>query len=157
MGEGWAGPGVAAGKVYIVDRVLPAGVKNPENAFGRNRVQGLERVLCLDEASGKILWKHEYDCPYAVSYASGPRTTPLVDGDRVYTLGTMGDLLCLDTKDGKVLWSKNLPKYYKVEVTQSVFPGHPLLDGDHLICLVGGEGSVAGAFDHMTGVEGWRD
>jgi len=94
--------------------------------------------------------------PYAVSYASGPRTTPLVDGDRVYTLGTMGDLLCLDTKDGKVLWSKNLPKYYKVEVPQWGFAGHPLLDGDHLICLVGGEGSVAVAFDKMTGKEVWR-
>jgi len=156
IGEGYAGPAVAAGKVYITDRVLPDGVSNPKNAFGRSRVKGNERVLCLDEATGNILWKHEYDCPYAVSYGSGPRCTPLVDGDRVYTVGTMGDLLCLDTKDGKVLWSKNFPKDYKAEVPMWGFAGHPLLEGDLLICLVSGEGSVAVAFDKMTGKEAWR-
>ena len=156
IGEGYAGPAVAAGKVYITDRVLPDGTTNPKNPFGRSRTKGNERVLCLDEATGNILWKHEYDCPYEVSYASGPRCTPLVDGDRVYTLGTMGDLLCLSTKDGKVLWSKNFPKDYKCDVPQWGFAGHPLLEGDNLICLVGGEGSVAVAFDKMTGKEAWR-
>lgn len=156
IGEGYAGPAVAAGKVYITDRILPEGETNPKNPFGRSRVKGNERVLCLDEATGKIIWKHEYDCPYAVSYASGPRCTPLVDGDRVYTLGTMGDLLCLSTKNGKVLWSKNFPKDYQCSVPMWGFAGHPLLEGDLLICLVGGEGSVAVAFDKITGKEVWR-
>src|SRR5262249_1060200 len=55
IGEGYAGPAVAAGKVYIIDRVLPEGVTNPKNPFGRSRVKGNERVLCLDESNGKIL------------------------------------------------------------------------------------------------------
>ena len=68
----------------------------------------------MNIADGKIVWTHSYDCPYAkVSYPSGPRTTPIVDGKRIYTLGTMGDLLCLDATDGKVVWSKNFPKDYK--------------------------------------------
>jgi outer membrane protein assembly factor BamB len=157
IGEGYAGPAVASGKVYITDRVLPEGVSNPDNPFGRKqRVQGKERVLCLEEKTGKFLWKHEYDCPYQVSYAAGPRTTPVVNGDRVYTLGTMGDLLCLDARDGKVLWARNFPKEFEVEVPMWGFAAHPLLDGDRLICLVGGAGSVAVAFHKDTGKEIWR-
>src|SRR6476661_5819485 len=56
-------------------------------------------------AGGKGLWTHDYPCTYQVSYASGPRATPLIEGDRVYTLGTMGNLLCLDTGKGGVIWS----------------------------------------------------
>jgi outer membrane protein assembly factor BamB len=156
IGEGYAGPAVAGGRVYITDRVRAAGVKNPANAFGRSRVRGMERVLCLDEGSGKVLWKHEYDCTYQVSYPAGPRTTPVVDGNRVYTLGTMGDLLCLDTGKGKVIWSKNLPKEYEADISTWGFAAHPLLDGELLICLVGGKGSVAVAFDKNSGKEVWR-
>jgi outer membrane protein assembly factor BamB len=156
IGAGYAGPAVADGKVYITDRVLPAGVANPDDAFGRSRVKGSERVLCLDEASGKLLWKHEYDCPYQVSYPAGPRTTPVVHGNKVYTLGTMGDLLCLDTRDGKVLWSRNLPRDFKADIPLWGFAAHPLLDGDRLICLVGGKGSVAVAFHKDSGKEIWR-
>src|SRR5262245_12320985 len=80
IGEGYSGPAVAQGKVVISDRILAAGTANPKNSFGRSRVAGKERVLCLDEASGKTLWVHQYDCPYQVSYAAGPRTTPVIDG-----------------------------------------------------------------------------
>ncbi len=156
IGGGYAGPAVAGGKVFITDRVLPTGVKNPKSGFGRPRVQGGERILCLDEKTGAILWKHEYDCPYQVAYGAGPRCTPVVDGDKVYTLGTMGDLYCLDVKEGKVLWSKNFPRDYHADVPQWGFAGHPLVDGDHLICLVGGPGSVAVAFHKDTGKEIWR-
>src|SRR6266516_3574725 len=48
---------------------------------------GKERVLCLEEASGKILWIHEYPCTYRVGYPAGPRTTPVVHDGKVYTLG----------------------------------------------------------------------
>jgi outer membrane protein assembly factor BamB len=156
IGEGYAGPAVAGGRVFITDRILPKGVRNPKNAFSRDAVKGTERVLCLDQATGKILWTHAYDCPYAISYSAGPRTTPAVDGERVYTLGAMGDLLCLDVKSGKVLWSKNFPREYHVPVPLWGFASHPLVDGNRLICLVGGVGSVAVAFDKITGKEVWR-
>src|SRR4051794_28275272 len=113
LGEGYSGPAVANGKVYITDRVLAAGAKNPDNAFDRKtRVAGNERILCLDEATGKILWKQEYPCEYQISYSSGPRTTPLVSGGKVYTLGAMGHLYCCDADSGTVLWTRDTLKDY---------------------------------------------
>src|SRR5262245_4745852 len=85
IGAGYSGPVVAQGRAFITDRVLADGTTNPEDPFGRTRVEGKERVLCLEEATGKPLWKYEYDCPYTVSYAAGPRATPAVAGDKVYT------------------------------------------------------------------------
>ncbi|MBI3408563.1 MAG: PQQ-like beta-propeller repeat protein [Planctomycetes bacterium] len=156
VGEGYAGPAVAGGRVFIADRVLAKDAANPKSAFSRTRVEGKERVLCLDEAKGTILWKQEYDCPYQISYASGPRTTPVVSGDRVYTYGAMGDLLCLDVKTGNIYWHKKLMKEYNVEAPTWGFAGHPLIDGNRLFCLVGGKGSVAVAFDKDTGRELWK-
>src|SRR5438132_58892 len=128
IGGGYAGPAVAAGKVYVTDRVLPAGASNPESGFKVVRTKGRERILCLDEKTGQLVWKHEYDCPYQVQYPAGPRTTPVVHGDRVWTLGAMGDLICLDTA-GKLIWSKNLAKEYDVDPPRWGFSAHPLLDG----------------------------
>ena len=52
--------------------------------------------------------------PFA--YGSGPRATPTVQDDRVYTLGTMGDLCCLETATGKDVWQKNLVAEYKTTI-----------------------------------------
>src|SRR5437667_287260 len=84
---------------------------------------------------------------------AGPRVTPVVRGNRVYTLGTMGHLLCLDAASGKVIWSKHLLTDYQVNVPMWGFAASPLLDGNRLVCLVGGEGSVAVAFNKDTGAE----
>src|SRR5215472_8743578 len=54
LGGGYAGPAVAKGRVYVLDRVLPEGVSNPDNPFATERVPGKERILCLDESTGKI-------------------------------------------------------------------------------------------------------
>ena len=156
IGGGYAGPAVADGRVYVTDRILPEGAKNPANPFGRDKVTGKERILCLKEATGEVLWKHAYDCPYRLSYPAGPRATPVVHGGKVYTLGAMGDLLCLNAADGKVLWSKNFPRDFKARVPMWGFAAHPLLDGDQIICLVGGENSAVVAFDKDSGKELWR-
>jgi outer membrane protein assembly factor BamB len=136
--------------------VLTQGAKNPANPFNRGVIPGNERVLCLDEATGKILWQHEYECPYDVSYPAGPRATPVVSGGKVWTLGTEGHLFCLDAKDGKVIWSREFKKDFNAKTPLWGFSANPLLDGNRLICLVGGEGSVAVAFDKDTGKELWR-
>src|SRR5436189_972 len=68
----------------------------------------------------------------------------------------MGALFCFETKSGKVLWSKNFPKDLDARVPMWGFSAHPLLDGDKLICIVGGKGSVAVAFHKDTGKELWR-
>jgi hypothetical protein len=91
-----------------------------------------------------------------MSYPCGPRTTPVVADGKVYTLGGMGNLVCMDAATGKPLWSKDFMKEYDAPLPQWGFAAHPLLDGDKLICLVGGEGSVAVAFDKDTGKEKWR-
>ena len=156
IGGGYTGPAVANGRVFVMDRQLAEGASNPQNAFNRGEIPGSERVLCLNEADGRIVWKHEYNCPYTVSYAGGPRTTPLVSGGKVYTLGTEGNLLCLDAANGKVLWSHEFKPEFHLKTPTWGFAGHVLLDGKKLICLAGGEGSVAVAFDKDTGKELWR-
>ncbi|MCZ2341152.1 MAG: PQQ-like beta-propeller repeat protein [Bacteroidales bacterium] len=158
VGMGYSGPAIAQGKVFVTDRVLNKGQANPDNPFDRDTaVGGVERVLCLDAQSGKLLWKHEYPSAYKISYAAGPRCVPAVDGDRVYTLGAMGDLLCLNTSTGQVVWSKNGPKDFGAEVPLWGFSSPPLIDGDNLICLIGGtDGRLVMAFDKKTGAEKWK-
>lgn len=157
VGEGYSGPAVANGKVYITDRLLAKGAQNPDDPFDRETaVAGTERVLCLDEATGNVLWKHEYPATYQISYAAGPRTTPAVAGGKVYTLGAMGDLLCLDAENGTVVWSKNFPKDYGAPVPLWGWAASPLVDGNRLICLVGGKDSLVVAFEKDTGKEVWK-
>lgn len=153
IGAGYSGPAVAGGRVYVMDR--RAGGK-PANPFDRGRIPGTERVLCLNESDGKTLWAHEYDCPYTVSYAAGPRVTPLISAGKVYTLGAEGNLLCLDALTGAEIWSRDFKKDFGIPTPMWGFAGQPLLDGGKLICLVGGEGSVAVAFDKDSGKELWR-
>jgi outer membrane protein assembly factor BamB len=157
IGFGFAGPAVVGDRVYLCDRILPEGVKLPANPFDRGRLPGAERVVCLDDATGKIVWKHEYDCPYQISYPSGPRATPLVADGKVYALGAMSDLLCLDAASGNIIWSKNLMREYKSGLPQWGFAAHPLLDGDRLICLVGGDGCEVVALHKDTGAEIWKN
>jgi outer membrane protein assembly factor BamB len=156
IGGGYAGPAVAAGRVYVTDRQLGQGVKNPENPFARPRLPGSERVLCLNESDGAVVWKYEYPCEYDISYQVGPRTTPLVADGKVYTLGAMGDLVCLRADSGALVWSKSFPKEYGLKSPMWGWSASPLLDGDRLICLVGGDGTTGVAFHKDTGKELWR-
>ena len=152
---GYAGPAVADGRVFVTDYLRESG--DASNDPGQRReLKGKERVLCFDAASGKELWKHDYDCPYNISYPSGPRATPTVAGGKVYALGAEGHLHCLDAKTGEVVWKKDFKQDYKAATPTWGFCGHPLIDGQKLICLVGGPGSVAVAFDKDTGKELWR-
>lgn len=157
IAAGYSGPAVAEGRVYLMDRQRTTGADGKPLPAGRAGVPGNERVLCLDAKNGKQLWKHTYDCPYTIAYASGPRTTPLVHGGRVYTLGAMGHLFCLDAKTGAKRWSRQLTKDYKgASPPVWGFAAHPLLDGDLLYCIVGGEGSAVVAFNKDTGKEVWK-
>ena len=152
---GYAGPAVAGGRVYVTDWVPKPGGEKQGDPFNRKSRAGTERVLCFNEADGKPLWTHEYDCPYTVSYGSGPRCTPIVDGDRVYTLGSEGHLLCLDAKTGKVRWEKRLAGGEEAPVPLWGFSAHPLIDGDKLITLTAGKGAVVAAFNKHTGEKIW--
>jgi outer membrane protein assembly factor BamB len=158
IGGGYSGPAAADGRVYVSDRALAEGAKNPDNPFQTSSVGGEERLWCFNEPDGKVLWMKSYPCVYKLSYAAGPRATPTVGGGKVYFLGAMGDLHCYDAKTGDDVWAKNFvaDKAYNAPVPLWGFAAHPLIDGDNLICLVGGPGSVVVAFDKNTGAEKWR-
>ena len=170
IGGGYTSPAVANGRVFVMDRIkhdteLKKGkflhpAQPPQNAnFVRRLLPGAERVLCLAEDTGRILWSQEYACPYrsVAIYAIGPRTTPTVDGNRVYTLGAEGDLFCLETETGQVVWHRNVRDAYQVETPEWGFAAHPLIDGDRIICMVGGKGATVVAFNKLTGKEIWRN
>jgi outer membrane protein assembly factor BamB len=157
IGAGYSGPSVAEGRVYVMDRIRPKDASGKPARPTRGGIPGKERTLCLQSSDGKILWKDEYDCSYTISYPSGPRTTPTVRDGRVYSLGAMGHLRCLDANSGKVVWAKELMKDYHLDAPPVWgFAAHPLLDGDLLYSLVGGEGSAVAAFNKDTGKEVWR-
>ncbi len=68
---GYAGPAVAAGRVYVID-YSASGDRTPD-PNSRSQLQGQERVLCFSAADGQPLWKHQYDCSYGISFPAGPR------------------------------------------------------------------------------------
>lgn len=152
---GYAGPAVAGGKVYVADYSTKDNVK-AENFDRKKTLTGMERVLCLNEADGKEIWRHEYPVTYSISYPVGPRCTPVVHEGKVYTLGAEGNLLCLDAANGKVIWEKDLKATYKTKAALWGYAGHPLIDGKKLITLAGGAGSHLVALDKDTGTELWR-
>ncbi len=152
---GYSGPAVAGGRVYLTDYAIAEG-KIANDPGTRNKINGTERVLCLDAQTGKEIWKYTYPRPYEISYASGPRATPTIDGDRVYILGAEGDLLCLKSANGDLVWKKQLAEDYKTKAPIWGYAAHPLIHGDTLYTLAGGEGSVLVALDKMTGKERWR-
>lgn len=152
---GYAGPSVANGKVYVPDFVLVDGDFDG-SAQGPHPREGRERILCLDAESGKLLWKHEYEVTYAVSYPGGPRVTPTVVDGRLYFQGTMGHLWCLDAETGKVIWSHDICQDYQCEPPRWGYSSHPLVHGDLVYAVAGGDDQVLVAFDKGTGEERWK-
>ena len=148
---GYSGPAVADGRVFITDWA-----EDPDS----RTLDGTERALALDEQTGEVLWTHEWQTSYrmlSVAYAVGPRATPTVDGDRVYVVGGTGRLFCLDVATGRVLWEKDYVAEYGTSVPTWGIVSAPLVDGDRLITVVGGEpDALVVAFDKHTGEEIWR-
>jgi outer membrane protein assembly factor BamB len=159
IGGGYGGPAIAGQRVYVMERTADSNkgrdVENDIRAAGE--IAGGERIRCMELTTGETIWEQSYDCPYKIAYPNGPRCTPAVDDDRVYTLGAMGMLMCLNAADGKVIWKKNLTDDYKTKPPVWGFASHPLIDGKKLIVPVGGEGSAVVALDKMTGEELWRN
>lgn len=151
---GYAGPAVVGTRVYVTDYVTKDNVK--VDNFDRKTFTGNERVLCLNETDGAVIWQHEYPVKYTISYPSGPRCTPVVHEGKVYALGAEGNLCCLDAAMGKVIWEKDLKTAYKTKSAIWGYAGHPLIDGQKLITLAGGADSHLVALDKDTGAELWR-
>ena len=154
VGGGYSGPAVSKGRVYVTD--FQPELQPDEAGNQRKNSRGRERTLCLDETTGNLLWEHSYPVTYTVSYPAGPRCTPNVDENRVYTLGAQGDLQCLDATTGSLKWSRSLLRDYSTKPAIWGYAGHPLIVGDNLICIAGGAGSLVVALNKYTGQETWR-
>ncbi len=148
---GFAGPVVADGRVFVTDFEFL-----PETKV----MDGTERILALDEQTGDVLWTHDWPAAYRnlqLSYATGPRATPTVDGDRVYVAGSSGKLLCLETATGREVWSHDAVAEYDTTIPVWGVTSAPLIEDDLAIFLVGGEpDALVVAFDKRTGAEVWR-
>ena len=141
VGQGWAGPVVAGGQLILF-----------------HRVDDEEVVACLDPATGKETWKTAYRTRYRDDFGfdEGPRATPLIAGDRVFTLGANGDLHAFELATGKVVWARNLLTDYGADKGFFGVACSPLLAGGRLLVNVGGKGAGVVGFDPATGKEAWK-
>jgi outer membrane protein assembly factor BamB len=141
VGEGFSAPVVADGTLVIFHRV------------------GDEEVVeGLDAATGKPRWKFAYPTKYTDPYGKGdgPRSTPVIAGGKVYTLGAEGMLHCLDLKDGKKRWEKSLAKDYDPKPSFFGVGTSPLVEGELVLVNVGAKGAGIVAFDKDSGKEVWK-
>lgn len=140
------------------------------NLLAVSEEQGDAEVLrLLDKRTGKELWKQPYGQTYADDgFGAGPRCAPLFDGERIYVQTCRGKLSCLSVKDGSMIWAVDYQKQFKVKwiknksqnegaASRRGYSGTPLVDGDHLICQVGGvPGTGVVCFDKLTGKIIWQ-
>lgn len=101
-----------------------------------------EIVECLQAESGVRLWNKRFPSSYAdrYGYNNGPRATPIIDHDRIYTFSVQGVLRCLKLADGATVWERDLAGDYKVVQNFFGVGSSPLLNGELLIVNIGAPG-----------------
>jgi len=153
VGEGFGGPVVKDGKVYMLDR---------EDKVGDN-------LRCFDLSTGKELWNYAYDAPGSVSFP-GSRSVPTVIGNHIYSCGHNGDLYCIDINTHKPVWNRNIwtdfggvlgGGYPQGPGPASRFPiwaitQNPLIYGDLLIIASQAPEAGVVAYDKLTGDVKWK-
>src|SRR4029079_6584172 len=86
----------------------------------------------------------------------GARSTPTIDGDWLYAMGSDGDLACLELKSGKELWHKNVRSDFGGKPGKWAYSESPLIDGDVLVCTPGGSDATLVALNKKTGDVIWK-
>ena len=117
-----------------------------------------EFCVCLSTADGKQLWRTPLQTApgkFLDGWGAGPRSSPTVDGEQVYVLGTTGDLLCLNAADGKEVWRKNLVSDFGGKIPTWGYSESVLVDGDKLICTPGDAGGMI-ALNKADGSVVWQ-
>lgn len=106
-----------------------------------HRVGDHEVVECLHPETGARQWIVDYPAPYAPRYggSEGPRTSPVIDEDRVYTFGITGQLHCFDLATGKVRWQRDLAHDFQMGTAFFGYGSTPLILDSKLIVQVGGQ------------------
>ena len=142
LGRGYSTISIADGKIFTMgDRVDATGA---ETQF----------ALAFDLDTRKELWATPVGPPHT---DGGPRSTPTVDGDSVYVIGTDGDVVCLDAKTGAVGWRKSFVDDFDGKfMAVWKFSESALIDGDRLICTPGGPEAAMVALDKHTGDVIWK-
>jgi outer membrane protein assembly factor BamB len=138
-GEGYSSFAVADGRMFTL------------GARG-NR----EYVVAFDAASGKRLWEVAHGSRFTNDRGDGPRSTPTVDGGRLYVFGASGDLTSLDAASGKIGWTVNVIRDFGGQNTKWGFSESPLVSGDRIIVSPGGSGSGIVAVNKANGKLLWK-
>ncbi len=120
VGIGFSSVSVANGKVYTL-----------------GNTGGTDTVWCLDAQTGRKIWSYSYPC--RLGSHPGPRMTPTVDGDLVYTMSREGDIFCFDAQSGKVKWKANAKEDFGAKQSRYKwgFACSPLVYGDILLFDLG--------------------
>lgn len=150
VGGGHSSPVVADGKLIYLD----------ENG-------SREIAHCLDARTGQEIWQLDYADVFGDEWGAGPRSTPIIDGDRVYVQACNGEFRCLRLTDGKPLWSTSFEKDFAVKflgrkandgtATRRGNNGSGVIDGGRLILPVGStSGASLVCFDKLTGKVLWK-
>ncbi|MFH1419538.1 MAG: PQQ-binding-like beta-propeller repeat protein [Planctomycetota bacterium] len=124
------------------------------------RRKGSEVVVALDAATGKTVWEYKYPAPWAdnmdVTFGPGPNSTPLIVGDRIFTIGATVKLHCLDKNTGEKIWAHDLVEEYKAETMMYGYGASPMPYKDTILLPVGGEGQGVIAFRQSDGSVAWK-
>lgn len=116
----------------------------------------LEYVMALNADDGGEIWRTPVDHKLLDGTGDGPRSTPSVDGDRVYALGANGGLACLNSASGDLIWKKNILVDFGGNQVGWGICESVLIDGDRVICTPGGPKAVIVALDKSTGDTLWK-
>ncbi|MGH9868973.1 MAG: PQQ-binding-like beta-propeller repeat protein [Candidatus Polarisedimenticolia bacterium] len=115
-----------------------------------------ELAACLEAGTGKTLWETSLGARFVEEFGDGPRATPVVDGDLVFTLSSRGKLFALKSSDGSKAWEVDLVGTFGGRVPMRGFASTPLVVGDLVIVEGGGtEGKAFQALDRKTGSTRW--
>jgi outer membrane protein assembly factor BamB len=143
LGDGYSTPAVVGERIYLMS----------------NRGMDNEFVQALSTKDGKPVWttrvgnvgNPKQNPPYAKA-----RSTPTVDGNLVYALGSDGDLTCLEAKGGKIRWQKNIRKEFGGQPGEWAYAESPLVDGDLVVVTPGGAEATMVALNKKTGALVWK-
>ncbi|HEX7174699.1 MAG TPA: PQQ-binding-like beta-propeller repeat protein [Pyrinomonadaceae bacterium] len=115
-----------------------------------------EYVIAFDAATGKEVWATAHGAAFRNDRGDGPRGTPTVDGERLYSLGGAGDLSAIDAKTGKIVWQMNvLQKFGGSNITWGISES-PLVIGDKVLVNPGGPGASVVALNKKDGTLIWK-
>ena len=138
-GKGYSSVAVSKGRIYTM------GLRGDK-----------EYVIAFDAATGKEVWATPHGAAYHDDRGDGPRGTPTVDGDRLYSLGGNGDLSAIDAKTGKIVWSLNvLQKFGGKNISWGISES-PLVLGDRLLVNAGGPDASIVALSKKDGAVLWK-